>query len=207
LSAIDILAGLGGLHKTLTGVIALFIVPFTQWAHSAELLSTIFRWRPSYRNHKEQEEKKHDKNEYDPKQELCNQMNWDLKNTAKKIPYHGYCSLEYWTFGRKAHYKWKMARASNILMKEMDLPKFLQRQRATMFALMALLNRRQRYAIDRMSRPVLRESDNLEDTSPDDELNGETLGPVEIGTIVNSSDKVDGRLVEAYKARKNDEVD
>lgn len=76
-----------------------------------------------------------------------------------------------------------------------------------MFAVMALLDRRQRYAIDKMSRLVLRESDNMADTSPDDELDKEILRPVEMGGVVHSHDKVDKRIIEAYKARKADEID
>ena len=56
---------------------------------------------------------------------------------------------------------------------------------------MALFNRRQRYTIDKMSRLVLRESDNMADTSPDDELDKETIAPCEMGTIINSRDDID----------------
>ena len=54
-------------------------------------------------------------------------MNWDMSNTTKPIPYHGFCSKEYWQCGRSAHYKWYKRRANAMVHKEMDLPKFLHR--------------------------------------------------------------------------------
>ena len=58
-----------------------------------------------------------------------------------------------------------------------------------------------------MSRFVLRESDNMADTSLDDELDNETLSHQSMSIVTNSKKKVDKRLVAAYKARKADEVD
>ena len=133
-------------------------------------------------------------------------MNWDLENTHK-IPYKGLFSKEFWSCGGKARYEWQARRASNVIKKEMDLPKFLHRQRLQSYAVMMLLSKSQRYVVDKMARPVLRESDNMANTSLDDELDDETLGGPAMGAIVASQDKPSKRLVKSFQARRKFETD
>lgn len=71
-----------------------------------------------------------------------------------------------------------MARSSNQVRKELDLVKFLQRQRLTIWALLALLNTRQQFMVDKMASLVLHESSNMDDESDDEELGQENLPDV-----------------------------
>ena len=52
--------------------------------------------------------------------------------------------------------------------------------------------------VDKMSRLVIRESDNMANTSLDDERENETLGGSSMGAIVASQDKINKRLVKSF---------
>lgn len=69
-----------------------------------------------------------------------------------------------------------MVRSRSRVKKELDIVKFIQRQRQNTFAIMSLLNWRQRFFIDNMSQLTIRESSNFEETSCDDELENTTNG-------------------------------
>lgn len=59
-----------------------------------------------------------------------------------------------------------------MLTKEMDLHKFILRQRISAMSALATLSSRQSFVIDKMSQMVIREStDGNSETEPDDELN------------------------------------
>ena len=63
-------------------------------------------------------------------------------------------------------------KSQSSMKKELDLVKFIQRQRITMASLMALLSGKQKLFVDKMSQMLIRESSNFELTSHDDELSG-----------------------------------
>ena len=72
-----------------------------------------------------------------------------------------------------------MNNSESRLQKEMDLRKFVLRQRITMNALLGLLTGPQSHFIDKTSSMVVRESSNFEETSEDEQLDDvtrETLG-------------------------------
>ena len=54
--------------------------------------------------------------------------------------------------------------------KELDLRKFIHRQRLSTTALLGLLDGRQSLFVDKMSQLVIRDSSNLDETSSDEEL-------------------------------------
>ena len=87
--------------------------------------------------------------------------------------------------------------------KELDLRKFIHRQRVFTTAILGLLSGTQSRFVDKMSQLVIRESSNLEETSSDQELS-EPLNQDENYTakMIKSQDKVDKRLVNLYKLRK-----
>ena len=65
-----------------------------------------------------------------------------------------------------------LAKAQSSVTKELDLVKFIHRQRLQTFAILATLNGRQRFMVDKMATMLIRESSDLNDsTSLDDELN------------------------------------
>ena len=57
--------------------------------------------------------------------------------------------------------------------KELDLQKFIYRQRVQTNALIGLLTGRQNVFVDKMSKLVIRESSDMAETSSDAELDGE----------------------------------
>ena len=64
-----------------------------------------------------------------------------------------------------------MKKSQSFLKKEMDLQKFLFRQRLQTTAIIALLKGRQCFIVDKMSELVLQESSESKSSSSYDELN------------------------------------
>lgn len=96
-----------------------------------------------------------------------------------------------------------------MMDKELDFAKFIHFKRITKTAMIALLNPTQKKFADRFSTLVIRESSDLDNTSLDDELSGNAeldQGTQAIGTIINSENKVDRRLIDIYKVRKINEL-
>ena len=63
-----------------------------------------------------------------------------------------------------------MLKSESSLAKELDLRKFIYRQRLQTTAILGLLSGGQSFFVDKMSQLVIRESSNLEETSSDSEL-------------------------------------
>lgn len=95
-----------------------------------------------------------------------------------------------------------MHKASSRITKEMDLQKFLHRQRVFIASLLGLLKGRQSSFVHRYSKLVLRESTDMEITSEDEELDELGNGSLQfISSMISSSDKVDKRLINIFKLR------
>ena len=97
-----------------------------------------------------------------------------------------------------------MAKAEASIAKEMDLVKFLYRQRLTSFATMATLDGRQQFIVDKMSTMIIRESSDLDESSEDDfELDQTNVLDIEqhSRTIFASTNDIDRRLVSAYQVK------
>ena len=62
-----------------------------------------------------------------------------------------------------------LVKAQSSVAKEMDLIKFIQRQRLSTFTTLAALNGRQQYVADKMATKLIRESSDF-DNSPDDDF-------------------------------------
>ena len=61
-----------------------------------------------------------------------------------------------------------MKKAESKVTKELDLVKFMQRQRFTQYASIALMSSHQRFMTDKMSSMLIRESSDLDDGTSDD---------------------------------------
>ena len=95
-----------------------------------------------------------------------------------------------------------MNKANAMLEKELDLRKFIYRQRLQTTAILGLLSGRQSFFVDRMSQMVIRESSNLDETSTDDELSDWQNDNMDYAKrMVQSSSKVDNRLINLYRLR------
>ena len=67
-------------------------------------------------------------------------------------------------------YRQMLRKSNSQLNKEMDLKKFLVRQRLQTTAVLALLTGRQSFIVDKMCQMNLRQSSNFEDTTESGEL-------------------------------------
>ena len=102
--------------------------------------------------------------------------------TPKKIvspSYRNFCSCK----TRDKHQKW-LRKSQNKIQKELDILKFFYRQRITMTSLLGLLSGRQKFFVDKISQPLIRESSNFEVTSSDEELDKQFNDP-----FYNTGDK------------------
>lgn len=94
-----------------------------------------------------------------------------------------------------------LGKAETSVNKELDLIKFIQRQRQNTFSNLATLNARQQFMVDKMSTMLIRESSDLNDrTDTDDELMQENVVDIEHHSrkIFLSKKKMDRRIIQAY---------
>mmetsp|Transcript_34452 Transcript_34452/g.42513 ORF Transcript_34452/g.42513 Transcript_34452/m.42513 type:complete len:173 (+) Transcript_34452:541-1059(+) len=116
--------------------------------------------------------------------------------TIKKLSFYAvacFCNRDY---------KRMVTKSRSSITKELDLRKFLIRQRISMVALMGLLKGRQSFFVDKMSQLIIRESSNMEETSEDTQLSDwEQDGMNYTKRMVESGNQVDQRLIKLYKVR------
>ena len=94
-------------------------------------------------------------------------------------------------------------KANTRLSKELDLRKFVLRQRLQTAAIMGLLSGRQKSYIDRISQLVIRESSDLDETSSDRELSDWQRDEMDYAKrMAQSSNIIDKRLIGIYRLRK-----
>ena len=106
-------------------------------------------------------------------------------------------------FMETSRYKRFLSNSKSTLTKEMDLKKFLIRQRLQTTALLGLLSGRQSYLVDKMSQLIIRESSNFEETSYDSELSDWQRDNMHYARVMtHSTDKVDKRLISLYMMSK-----
>ena len=95
-----------------------------------------------------------------------------------------------------------MGKAEISVTKELDLVKFIRRQRFTQYATLSLLNGRQVFVTDKLSNMLIRESSDLDEYTEDDmELEQENFADVQqvSSKIQHSLDPIDKRLVNIYR--------
>ena len=91
--------------------------------------------------------------------------------------------------------------------KELDLRKFIYRQRLFVTSMIGLLSGRQSFFVDKMSQMMIRESSNLDETSSNGELSDWGKDDMHyVKRMFESSNKVDQRLIDMYKVRKAHEL-
>ena len=77
-------------------------------------------------------------------------------------------------------YKKMLEKADGSISRELDLIKFIQRQRLTTFATLASMSSRQKFVADKLATMIIRESSDLNDSSEDDfELEQENVDDIE----------------------------
>ena len=86
-------------------------------------------------------------------------------------------------------------------MKELDLVKFVKRQRLQRFASLAILNPRQRFLVNQMATQLIHESSDLDNSTSEDEQR-EKFDKAEtrkhVKAIVGCNTSVDNRLVNLF---------
>lgn len=130
-------------------------------------------------------------------------MLWDFLNTSS-IPLQGFLVTTFGC-GKERKYKKMITKANISVSRELDLVKFIQRQRLITFTMLAAFNTRQKFIADKMATKLIRESSDLTNDSQDDfELDLNNLRDIEKHSqkIFHSNDKVDLRLVKVYRAKR-----
>lgn len=176
-SLLDWLGDLGGLFEALSIMSQWLIAPVASFALKATLLSNFFFFQP----------KSETKNEHHFSNQLSISSNSKFESKSQKdkakltllesiyAEFMFVTSIENMSFYLvnllcdKA-YKKKMFKSHNRLTKELDLRKFIHRQRVFTTAVIGLLSGPQSRFVDKMSQLILRES-SASETSGDDELN------------------------------------
>ena len=177
----------------------------------ATLLSSMFRLRQT----------KNGLNQFPKQLNGVNDLKTEIQSTklkeeiehefcaVKRIPYKSYWLVKLSCADRRNRtkkYQSMVKKAHSRITKEMDFQKFLHRQRLLINSLLGLLKSRQGFFVDKHSKLIVRESTETEVTSQDDELND--IGPGSsmhfVGTMINSSNAVDRRLVKLFKLSQAD---
>ena len=117
--------------------------------------------------------------------------------------------MNYWvaTCCFRTKYKKLIKKSQSSLGKELDLRKFIYRQRLFVTSMIGLLSGRQSFFVDKMSQMMIRESSNLDETSDDAELSDWGNDDMHyVKRMFESSNKVDQRFIEMYKVRKAHEL-
>ena len=101
-------------------------------------------------------------------------MQWDFDH-ATYISKQGFFETIFGR-GKNSRYKKMLAKADISVSRELDLVKFIQRQRLTTFTSLVSLNARQKYVADKMATKIIRESSDLDDNESEDfELDQENV--------------------------------
>ena len=143
------LGDIGGLYDALRLIGYALVLPVTSFQLKAELLSQVFRFTESKRfAEKRKDDPLYDSSTYQPTapenytdmQHLANNMQWDFQKMAN-IP-RRMCLATFFGCNRKSRYKKMLEKSNNSIMKELDLIKFIHRQRLTTFTTLASLTAR-----------------------------------------------------------------
>ena len=98
-----------------------------------------------------------------------------------------------------------LTKASTSVSRELDLVKFIQRQRLTTFTTLTSFNGRQKFIADKMATNLIRESSDMCDTSENDfKLDKENVQDIEKYSYktFQSSNIVDQRLIQVYQCKR-----
>ena len=155
------MADVGGLNDSLYIIAQVILLPFTSFYNASFLTRTIFRYKKkvsgeeNYANKTDRESITKAKS---------------LQKTVKiaHMSWLRFCLCRY-SEQRQMHRK-ALFQAQSKLDKEMDLKKFITRQRLQTTAFLALLTGKQSFFIDKLSQMVIRESFDSQETSSDEEL-------------------------------------
>lgn len=93
-------------------------------------------------------------------------MQWDFAHAAY-IPRENFFRA-YLGKPRVERYTKMLNKADTAIIKELDLIKFLQRQRLTTFNLLATMNARHSFIADKMATMIIRESSDLDGSTEED---------------------------------------
>ena len=202
---LDWLGDFGGLIDGLYFLCKFLISPVASFSLQATLLSTLFRHRPSDPLKKLGSVKLNSNFRYfnagDDKNETVLLKNirrdFQVAKTLQKLTFYAVnlcCNRQY----KKMMYK-----AKSRIDKELDLQKFILRQRMQATAILGLLNSRQSLYVDKMSQMVIRDSDNFDYTSSDNELSDwQRDDMIYVKRMIQSSNQTDKRLIDLFKVRQ-----
>ena len=163
-SILEWLGDVGGLFDALLIIGALIASPMVSFTMRLNVMHSIFRYVASL-------------NQIDPdvkkmqfRERMRSHLNWDI-DKLETIPTKNFCSANIsLLICRHSRYKRMMGKANVSVAKELDLLKFIRRQRFTQYALFALMNGRQLFMTDKLSNMLIRESSDFEESEDDMQL-------------------------------------
>ena len=205
-SLLDWLGHLGGLYDALFHLAKVLISPISVFAVNSTLLSNLFRFKRSMLSENPQQflRKKSMRKDEKERNKLCENIANDFKKSEKIKPQSFIQSRLLCCMSKKGNnYRKLMMKSSSTIQKEMDLQKFIHRQRVTMASMMAALTGHQKSFIDKYSQLIIRESSDLCNTSSDAQLSDwqrEDMRFTKRMTL--SQNLVDKRLVNLFKIRR-----
>ena len=153
----ELFADVGGLIEFFLRLGTLLVGPATAFAARTKLLSSAFRLVSSYPQlHSEPQ---------DESEVLANQMSWESKHQEKIARNR----LSWWHMccSRDVKYKRMLRRAEYLFRRELDLVRFVRRQRMLTFATLAQMSRSQQRVTENMSQLVFHESSEPGQTDSD----------------------------------------
>ena len=163
-SLLDWLGDLGGLLDILLHIGHVMMLPIASFTLRQTLMSNFFRYKQStgVASTSEQE---------DNSTRFVKTVKKEL-TASQLIPSYGWyrVNLLFCKHSENRHYKRILKKSTTSLAKELDLQKFLHRQRVLVTSLLGLLKGRQSAFVDYFSQLVVRESSDMSNTSEDDEL-------------------------------------
>ena len=187
------------------------VAPMASHSLHSAILSSLFRFKESKPN-KEKScsvENLHSSEHERKSQALQDEIEHNF-GLSERIPFQSWWTVKFKNCftrsSRAKRYEAMAQKANSRIAKEMDLQKFLHRQRIMSTALLGLLKGRQCSFIDKYSALVLRESTDMDVTSQDEELSDIGTGSLHfVGSMVRSKEKVDKRLISLVKMREEDQ--
>ena len=181
-SLLDWLGDLGGLIDIMIYIGRALVEPVSRFTLQSALMASFFRFKRDSKPNQNMHKK--NKVATDTQVETLNVESKKQKEpladivkreflASQKIPLLGFFAVNCFccfSFRKAQKYRQILNKSKSRLEKEMDLQKFLHRQRVLVTSLLGLLKGRQNAFVDKFSQLLIRESSDMGQTSSDAEL-------------------------------------
>lgn len=204
---LDWLGDMGGLLDSLYMITAVIIYPISQFALKTKLLSQLFRYKGG-RDELIRRMTSQNMSIFKSTRNVSCGMETESILKSIRLDFQNMIPIKRVNCYRSffcclKNYRQMLLKSQSKISKELDLRKFIYRQRLQTTAILGLLTGRQNFFVDKMSQLVIRESSNLDETSDDSELSDWQQDNMDYAkALAESRNKVDERLINLYRIRK-----